>query len=160
MGCRCFGRLFTEEGVKFSTKGRYGLRIMTELASGYGKGPVLAETIGRKQDISTKYIHNIVSVLKAAGLVRIHRGPNGGYELTRPPAKTTALDVVTVLEGPISAVECVYNESRCTRSKGCPARGIWSEVSAAVTGVLASHSLAELAEREKAGAAEGSTFEI
>jgi Rrf2 family transcriptional regulator, cysteine metabolism repressor len=146
--------------VRISTKGRYGLRIMTALAAVYGKGPVLADSIGKSQGISTKYVHNIVSNLKTAGLVRILRGPNGGYELARPPEQTTALEVITALEGPVYTVDCVNNEARCSRSKGCSARDLWSEVADAVTGVLVSHSIAELADREKAKGMESSAFEI
>ncbi|MFA6033637.1 MAG: Rrf2 family transcriptional regulator [Myxococcota bacterium] len=135
--------------MKVSTKGRYGLRIMTELAGKYGSGPVLAETIAKDQEISAKYIHNIVGALKTAGLVRVSRGRNGGYEITRDPSKITALEVVKVLEGSISPVECVTAAGRCTRAGSCVTRGIWSDVAAAISGVLGGVTLQELAARQK-----------
>jgi Rrf2 family protein len=85
--------------MKVSTRGRYGLRVMIELAAQYGNGPVLVDGIAKNQEISGKYIHVIVSGLRSAGLVRSVRGPNGGYELTRSPSRITALDVISALEG-------------------------------------------------------------
>ena len=85
--------------MKVSTKGRYGLRIMMELALQQGNGPVLVSTIAENQSLPGKYIHVLVGGLKAAGLVRAVRGPNGGLVLARDAARITPLDVVTALEG-------------------------------------------------------------
>jgi Rrf2 family protein len=134
--------------MKISTKGRYGLRVMMELAGKYGQGPVLAETIARDQEISSKYIHVIVNSLKSKGLVRASRGPGGGYELSRDPAAITALDVVSALEGTTKPVECVFDAGVCGRSGCCAARDVWCEVAAAVDGVLSKRSLKELSERQ------------
>jgi Rrf2 family protein len=98
-----------------STKGRYGLRVMVELASRFGHGPVLVEDIAKNQEISGKYIHVLVAGLKSAGLVCAVRGPNGGYKLTRSPANITALDV-SALEGKSAPVQCVADASYCARA--------------------------------------------
>jgi Rrf2 family cysteine metabolism transcriptional repressor len=123
--------------MKMSTKGRYGLRVMTELAQRFGAGPVLVDSIAENQSISTNYIHVLVAALKSAGLVRSVRGPNGGYELTRDPSTVSALEVVRALEGPCTPVDCLADPK------------VWTEVGAAVEGVLGSFTLAALVERQR-----------
>lgn len=135
--------------MKVSTKGRYGLRIMLELALNHGGGPVLVSTIAQKQSLPGKYIHVLVGGLKAAGLVRALRGPNGGLELGREPARITPLDIVVALEGRISAADCVADPSGCDRGESCVAKDVWSELSAAMEASLSSHTLADLADRER-----------
>lgn len=136
--------------MKMSTRGRYGLRVMMELASHFGKGPELVQTIARNQSISGKYIHVLTTALKSSGLVRTVRGPNGGYELTRSPTRITALDVVLALEGRTSPVECVADTSTCNRSDRCAARDVWCEVASAVDAVLAGITLEQLAMKQRA----------
>jgi len=109
-----------EDGaMKMSTRGRYGLRVMMELALHHGKGPVPVETIANNQEISGKYIHNLMSSLHSAGLARTVRGPKGGYELARPPSEITALDAVEALEGKNVLMECVADASSCRRAGRC-----------------------------------------
>jgi len=122
---------------------------MMELASRYGKGSVLAETIAGNQEISVRYIHNIVSTLKSAGLVSVSRGRNGGYELARPPSLITVLDVVNILEGPVSPADCVLKKEGCTRAGTCAARDIWVELGEAMTRVMKGVTLEQLAERQR-----------
>ena len=135
--------------MKMSTKGRYGLRVMTELAKRFGTGPVLVDSIATTQDISTNYIHVLVAALKSAGLVRSVRGPNGGYELTRDPATVSALDVVRVLEGPCTPVDCLADPKICPRASTCATRDVWTEIGTAVEEVLKRFTLAALVERQK-----------
>jgi Rrf2 family protein len=136
--------------MKISTKGRYGLRVMVELAARFGRGPVLVEDIAKSQGISSKYIHVLVAGLKSAGLVRAVRGPNGGYQLTRSPANITAQDVISALEGKSAPVPCVADSSFCPRADRCAARDVWCEVAAAVDGVLANITLEQLALQQHA----------
>ncbi len=131
--------------MKMSTKGRYGLRLMVSLAMHYGDGPVRVDTVAAEQGISANYIHVLMGGLKAAGLVRAIRGPNGGYELTRKPAEITALDVVTVLEGDTMPVECVVQPGLCPRAATCPTREVWCQVTASVNGILQGLTLEALA---------------
>ena len=146
--------------MKMSTKGRYGLRVMVELALHYGRGPLLVEAIARNQGISGKYIHVLVTSLKAAGLVRAVRGPNGGYELTRNPARITAQDVVLALEGGNAPVECVSDASVCSRADRCAAREVWCEVASAIDGVLSGFTLEQLSLKQRSKQQEGVTYHI
>jgi Rrf2 family protein len=136
--------------MKMSTKGRYGLRIMMELASRYGRGPVLVADIANGQKISGKYIHVLITNLKTSGLVRAVRGPNGGYELARDPSRITVLEVISALEGRSAPVECVVDTSSCPRADHCAVRDIWCDVASAIDGVLASRTLKQLASSERA----------
>jgi Rrf2 family transcriptional regulator, cysteine metabolism repressor len=146
--------------MKMSTKGRYGLRVMMELANHYGCGPTPVDTIARNQGISGKYIHILVMGLRSAGLVRTLRGPNGGYELTRAPHAITALDVVTALEGKNAPVECVVDTAFCPRTNGCAARDVWCDVAAAIDDVLAGLTLEELASRQRVSTEEQPSYYI
>lgn len=134
--------------MKISTKGRYGLRVMIELAAHYGQGPIAVDVISKNQDISSNYIHNLVSGLRSAGLVRTIRGPNGGHELARTPAAITAYDVVSVLEGKSDPVGCVNDASCCTRSSSCAAHDLWRDVASAVNKVLSDLTLERLAKNQ------------
>ena len=134
--------------MKVSTKGRYGLRVMIELAAKYGQGPVLVETIAHNQEISAKYIHVLMAGLRSGGFIRSVRGPSGGYELSRPPAEITALEVVRALEGDLAPVDCVTEADTCSRSGTCVTREMWCEVAEAVAEVLGGYTLADLARRQ------------
>lgn len=135
--------------MKMSTKVRYGLRVMMELAMNYGRGPAPVDTIAKNQEISGKYIHVIMTGLRSAGLVRTIRGPGGGYELARDPSAITALEVVTALEGKITPVECTADAAYCSRSGGCAVRDVWCEVAGALDGVLSGLTLEQLAIRQR-----------
>lgn len=137
--------------MKVSTKGRYGLRVMVELAVHHGSGPVLVTTIAQNQELPGKYIHVLVGGLKAAGLITAVRGPNGGLELARDPSRITALDVVEALEGRISGVDCTLAPERCGRAADCVTRDVWRELALAMEASLRRHTLADLAERARAG---------
>jgi Rrf2 family protein len=146
--------------MKVSTKGRYGLRVMMELASCFGQGPVQAGTIADKQDISGNYIHILLGGLKAAQLVRAVRGASGGYELTRDPRKITVLDVVQALEGHGWPVACVDHGEGCPRSKTCAARDVWGELADAMEKVLSGISLEQLVKRQRAKSDKEMMFHI
>jgi Rrf2 family protein len=133
--------------MRMSTKGRYGLRVMVELAVQHGKGPVMAEALAERQQLSPSYAQLLLGGLKSAGLVRSMRGPSGGYELTRAPSEITALDVVAALEDAVP-VECVAGLSKCKRASICPTREVWQEVSEAVNAVLSRYTLEQLAQRQ------------
>jgi Rrf2 family transcriptional regulator, cysteine metabolism repressor len=148
--------------MKLSTRGRYGLRVMTELAARYGQGPVLVEAIAAEQGISASYIHVLMGSLRSTGLVRSVRGRRGGYELARGPEAISALDVVQALEGSCAPVDCVTDRSVCPRQGSCPTREIWSELAKAIEGVLGRHSLSSLADRQRqqAGASRAGMYHI
>ncbi len=133
--------------MKLSTRSRYGLRVMLELARRHGQGPVLVETVEQSQGISGKYIHQIMQGLRNAGLVRTVRGPGGGYELVRDPSEVTALEVITVLEGPLDLVECIRQQEVCETATRCVTRELWHRTALAMQEVLSSETLQSLCRR-------------
>jgi Rrf2 family protein len=134
--------------MKMSTKGRYGLRVMMELAKSYGGGPVLVDEIAKSQGVSGKYIHVLVAGLRSAGLLRATRGRNGGYSLARKPSAITLLDIISAMEGRTAPVDCVADRKACPRSRRCAARDVWCDVAAAIDGVLSSLTLEQLLARQ------------
>ena len=93
--------------IKLSTKGRYGVRAMVDLAKRFGEGPVLVRSIAERQEISGKYLHALLASLKSAKLVRSVRGSGGGYALARAPEEIMLNEILEALEGPFSLVDCV-----------------------------------------------------
>lgn len=136
--------------MKISTKARYGLRAMLELAIHYGEGPVMMQSIADSQGVSRKYLDTIFTSLKNAGLVHSRRGIGGGHVLTRDPEKVHLGEILRAIEGPISLVDCVSDPAVCERSHRCVTRDVWSEVSGAIENVLDKITLAELV-RKHAG---------
>jgi len=122
--------------MRISTRGRYGLRAMLELARQFGKAPVLMNTLAQRQNLSRKYLHALLTALKSAGLVQSVRGPGGGFVLARPPTEIKLSDILHAAEGPLSLVDCVADSRVCNRSKRCPARRVWRDLSGAIEDVL------------------------
>ncbi len=135
--------------MKISTKIRYGTRAMLELALNYGKGPVDLKEIAKKEDISLKYLEQVIVPLKAAGLLKATRGSRGGYSLAKPPSEISLSDVVKVLEGPIELVNCIKDPARCSRSLHCVSRDIWKQATEALENVFDSITFEEMAKRKK-----------
>ena len=136
--------------LRLSTKARYALRAMMELAIHEGRGPVQLREVARAQRISAKYLEQLAIPLRHAGLLHTERGPSGGYELARPAMAITALEVVQAVEGPLELLECVGRRSACDRAGVCAARDLWVEAGEAITKVLAATSLADLRENQVA----------
>ena len=114
--------------MKISTKGRYGLRILIDLAMHDPGKPRMLRDIAASQQISEKYISRLVIDLRRAKLVRSVRGVNGGFHLAKSPEKITLLEVLETMEGPLSVVECVRSPEKCKRQTLCPARNIWTQL--------------------------------
>ncbi len=133
--------------MKISTKGRYGLRTLMDISIHQANGPVNLNDIAERQGISSKYLWQIVNLLKTAGLVRGTRGPKGGYVLLRNPSEITMLDVIQILEGPISLVECVDDPDFCDRMESCVTHSVWEEISQAIRATLQKMTLAEILRR-------------
>ena len=132
--------------MKYSTRGRYGLRAMVDLAICYGKKPVLLKDISESQDISMKYLDHIITSLRAAGLIgRV----KGGYILTKHPSLITCLEVVNTLEGSLAPVECVDYPDICDRVDTCVTIDIWREIKDAQEKILSSLTLEDLGRRQK-----------
>jgi len=130
--------------IRISTRGRYGLRAMVQLAEAFETGPVLMRTIAAEQDISLKYLHAVLTTLKGAGLVRSVRGAHGGYSLARPPSKITAKEVVQALEGSLAPVACVADGGLCERAESCAVRNLWRDLGNAIDSTLSGVTLADL----------------
>ena len=135
--------------MKLSTKGRYGVRLMLDLAAHYGERPVLLREISQREDISEKYLWHLITPLKSAGLIHATRGAHGGYELAKAPSEITVKDVFEVVEGPICLVDCMENPATCKRSDFCIARDLWGDASRALAESLKKTTLASLLKKQK-----------
>jgi len=133
--------------LKISTRSRYGLRALLELALHHGEGPLMMQSIADSQGVSRKYLDAIFASLKTAGLVRSRRGVGGGHLLARDPNQIKLGDVMRALEGPLSLVDCVGDPELCDRSHRCVTRDVWGEVGTAIENVLDGITLADLVER-------------
>jgi Rrf2 family protein len=135
--------------MKISTKIRYGARAMLELASHYGEGPIELKEIAKKEDISLKYLEQVINPLRAAGLVKSIRGSKGGYSLAKPPSQICLYDVVETLEGALNLVECLHDSKACQKIPLCVTRDIWKEVSDAISKIFYSVTLEDMVTRKK-----------
>ncbi len=114
--------------MKLSTKGRYGVRFMFDLALHYGEGTVSLKDVAKRLGISEKYLWHLIPPLKNAGLINATRGARGGYELARQPHLISLKEILASVEGSMSLVECTEKPSVCNRSESCIAREVWVEV--------------------------------
>ena len=135
--------------MKLSTKGRYGLRALLDLALHQDEGLVPLKDIARRQEFSLSYLEHLVAPLIAAGLVKSARGARGGVLLLKPPSEVKLSEVVEILEGSIAPVDCVNNPALCHRAASCVTRDIWIEMKRAMSRVLDSTTLQDLVERQE-----------
>jgi Rrf2 family protein len=133
--------------IRVSTKGRYGLRLMIDLALHGGGEIVRLREIAERQEISGKYLWQVINPLKNAGLVTVTRGAHGGFALARPAEKITVYDIVAPLEGPMSLVACVRRKDECNRAAACAAREVWTAVDRALEKALRGITLAAIVRR-------------
>lgn len=140
--------------VKLSTKGKYGVRAVYEVARHYGKGPITIKAISERQGISISYLEQILHKLGKAGLIESVRGPAGGYLLARKPAELTIGDIVRVLEGPIALSHCLEpgeEPGECCQTDDCVARMVWAKVGAKIEEALDSISFDDLLQQHQKG---------
>ena len=135
--------------MKLSTKGRYGIRLMVDLALHHGEGQILLKDIAERQEISEKYLWQLIPPLKNAGLLSSTRGAHGGYMLTKPPAQITLKDIVIAVEGSMCLVDCVDNPSVCSRADTCASRDVWCEISEKILQALEAITLEKLVEQQQ-----------
>ncbi len=138
--------------MKISTKGRYGLRILLDLALNADvERPRLLRDIAESQGISEKYLSRLIIELRQANLVVSVRGAKGGYRLAKEPSEITVLEVVEVMEGPIGIVECVEprKDFSCLRGPVCAAREMWEGISAVLRDALAKVTIDRIIARQK-----------
>jgi Rrf2 family protein len=140
--------------MKLSTRTRYGIRAIIELAQHEDKRPLQLKAIAERQDISVKYLEQLMSLLRSSGFVRSVRGSKGGYILGRPADQILLSEIFRCLEGAVTTAECVEDESYCARSADCAARDVWKRVETAIQDVLGSIKLSDLVQKSKSARTE------
>jgi Rrf2 family cysteine metabolism transcriptional repressor len=132
--------------MKLSTKGKYGVRAVYEIARHSGKGPITIKEIAERQGISFSYLEQILHRLGKAGLIDSVRGPAGGYLLARNPSELTIGDIVRTLEGPIALSHCLEpgEAGECNQADDCVARMVWAKVGAKIEEALDSITFDDL----------------
>lgn len=136
--------------MKLSTRGRYGLRALIDMAANQGDGTVSAQSIARRQGISEGYLEQLIRIMKNGGLVTSVRGAGGGYRLTRPAEKISVGDILRCLEGNLEAVECPALEGNdCSTADACVTKFVWKRINDAIADAVDSVMLSELVEEEK-----------
>jgi Rrf2 family protein len=133
--------------MKISTKGRYALDLMLDLAINNTGEPVRIKDISMRQGISDKYLEQIVSVLHKAGYVNSIRGAQGGYMLARPMKEYTVGNILRITEGNLAPVSCLESgQNTCMKQEGCVTLLVWKKLDDAIKGVVDSITLADLLE--------------
>ena len=131
--------------MKISTKGRYALRLMLDIAANEGEKPIRIKDIATRQNISDKYLEQIVAVLNKGGMVRSIRGPQGGYTLKEKPEECTVGMIIRLTEGSLAPVECVEEDAiSCERQSDCITYFLWKKIDEAIKGVVDTVTLKDL----------------
>lgn len=139
--------------MKVSTKSRYGLAAMVDLAEQFGKGPVALRNVAARQQLSEHYLEQLMSSLRNAGFVRSIRGAQGGYVLGKDPKEISVGEIVRAMEGPIAPVDCLLeasgeNNPYCDKTCDCIRRDIWRKMGDSINDTLDSISLGSLCRAE------------
>lgn len=135
--------------MKISSRGRYGVRAMFELALHHNEGSIPLKIVAQNQDISENYLEQLIASLRKAGLVKSIRGAQGGYMLAKDPGEITVGDIVRVLEGPLDLVECVketHGDQGCCKADECVTRMVWAKLRDKINEVLDETTLADMCE--------------
>ncbi|AEB76229.1 RrF2 family transcriptional regulator [Clostridium botulinum] len=130
--------------MKLSTKGRYGVRAMVDLAINYGESPVSIKSIAGRQNISELYLEQLFSPLRKAKLIKSVRGAQGGYVLNKHPKEISVSDIIDVLEGPIEISSCI-DSGECNNMEVCPTRLLWEKIKNSIDEVTQSITLQDMA---------------
>lgn len=135
--------------IKLSTKGRYGTRLMLNLALHYNadQKPIILKNVANEEEISIRYLEQIIIPLKLSKLVKSIRGAGGGYILTQPPAKIKLIEIIEALEGPIALVDCVDDLDLCDRMPGCATYEVWKEATDLIVNYFSRTTLQDLVDR-------------
>ena len=137
--------------MKISTKGRYAVRVMLDLAVHNTGELINVKSIADRQDISEKYLEQIISILNKAGFLKSVRGAQGGYKLARPAEEYTVGMILRLIEGSLAPVACMDDEpNACPRREKCATLSVWEKVDKAVREVVDNVTLKDLVEEQKA----------
>lgn len=134
--------------MKLSTKGRYGVKAMVDLAINYGEQPVSIKSISERQNISEYYLEQLFSSLRRAKLIKSVRGAQGGYVLNRAPGEITVYDIIEVLEGPIEVSNCL-EDGACNNIDCCATRLLWKKIKNSIDSVTSSITLKDIVDDYK-----------
>ena len=136
--------------MRISTKGRYAVRVMLDLATNNTGEYIKVKDIAGRQEISEKYLEQIISVLNKAGYVKSTRGAQGGYRIARDPASYTVGMILRLTEGSLNPVSCLDDDiNECERCDTCETLEVWKELAEAINGVVDHVTIADLVERQQ-----------
>ena len=132
-----------------STRGRYALRVMIDLAEHIDEGYIPLQMIAKRQGISEKYLESILAVLSKAGLLDAVRGKGGGYRLSKPAKEYTAFEILSLTEGTLAPVTCLERGQQCENAVNCRTLPLWQGLDQVIAAYLCSYTLADLTREEK-----------
>ena len=135
--------------MKLSTKGRYSIRALIDLALHPDEGPILVRDIAKRQRISERYLEQLFIPLRVAGLVRGIQGAHGGFILIKPPAEIRLSEIIRATEGSMAPVDCVDAPLLCSQSSACQTRYVGAKLKRAIDKVLESTTLQDLVEKQR-----------
>lgn len=135
--------------MMISSKGRYALRVMIDLAEHAEEGYIPLQTIAARQGISEKYLESILAVLSKAKLLDAVRGKGGGYRLSKPAKEYTAFEVLSLTEGTLAPVTCLEHGQQCENAVNCRTLPLWQGLDQVIAAYLCSYTLADLTREEK-----------
>lgn len=134
--------------MRLSTRGRYGLKAMYQLAIHYGEGPVALKQIADKENLSENYLEQLVSQLRREGLLKSVRGAQGGYMLAMPPNEITVGNVLRVLEGNLAPADCIIEEDyECEKEENCITKFVWIKIKESIDEVVDSITLQDMLDK-------------
>lgn len=140
--------------MKISTKGRYALRLLLDLAMNESGEPIRLKEVAERQGISDKYLEQIIATLNKGGVVKSTRGAQGGYSLKKTPSEYTVGMILRLMEGSLAPVECVEEgDAVCDRCDGCATMKLWAKVNDAVNAVVDGVTLQDLVDWQREGQA-------
>jgi len=136
--------------MRLSTRGRYGLKAMYQLALHYGEGPIPLNYVANEQGLSENYLEQLFSVLRKEGLLISVRGAQGGYMLAKHPEDITVGNILRALEGDMAPVDCVINDNvTCEREEGCVTKLVWMRLKDSINNVIDSITLQDMLNEQK-----------
>ena len=135
--------------MKLSTKARYGMRAMVDLALHYKKGPILLKDIAERQEVSMKYLDHIISTLRVNGLIENAKMRHSGYVVSRPPCQIKAYEIIKAVEGSLAPVDCVDDPKICHRADFCATINLWKKLKESMRDVLEGVTLEDLAKEQR-----------
>ena len=135
--------------MKLSTRGRYGIHAMYDLAVNYGDGPQSIKCIAERQSVPEAYLEQLIAMLRREKLVISNRGAQGGYRLAREPGEITVGDVLRALEGGLNLVDCLEEDDACGKSCACPSRIVWMKIRDGLNQVVDSITLQDMMDEHK-----------